>query len=466
MRLRPSYFPFTEPSAEVDMSCVLCGGAGCRVCKHTGWLEISGCGMVHPRVLEAGRHRSGEIHRLRLRHGHRSARHAALRRERPAPVLRKRPALPGAVQGGVGDADPAVLAARLRRLCRGARKELGSRLTMSGFELEALETAAPPFSGVVVAEIVEAARHPQADKLQVCKVRAASIEWAELAADRLRRGQCARRPEDRPGHRRREASGRQGHHRRETARRGILRHVVLRRRSSAWPTPRRASSSCRPTRRSVQDLRAYLQLDDEILELNVTPNRGDAMSVLGIAREVAALTRGRRVTGAGRGARWRRGRSVHGARLSRSSSRTRGLSEARLPRGARHQQQRSHRSGCASACAARACGPISPVVDITQYVMLELGQPMHAYDLAKLKGGLEARLARAGRESHPARWQGDQRSTDDVLVIADAARAGGHGGRHGRTRQLLHVRHHRHSVRGGILHARSRSRAADGATGW
>ena len=55
MRLRPSYFPFTEPSAEVDMSCVLCGGAGCRVCKHTGWLEIAGCGMVHPRVLQAGR---------------------------------------------------------------------------------------------------------------------------------------------------------------------------------------------------------------------------------------------------------------------------------------------------------------------------------------------------------------------------------------------------------------------------
>jgi phenylalanyl-tRNA synthetase alpha chain len=54
MRLRPSYFPFTEPSAEVDMSCVLCAGAGCRVCKHTGWLEISGCGMVHPKVLEAG----------------------------------------------------------------------------------------------------------------------------------------------------------------------------------------------------------------------------------------------------------------------------------------------------------------------------------------------------------------------------------------------------------------------------
>ena len=53
MRLRPSFFPFTEPSAEVDMSCVFCEGRGCRVCKNTGWLEISGCGMVHPNVLAA-----------------------------------------------------------------------------------------------------------------------------------------------------------------------------------------------------------------------------------------------------------------------------------------------------------------------------------------------------------------------------------------------------------------------------
>jgi len=52
VRFRPSYFPFTEPSAEVDMQCVICGGEGCRVCKNTGWLEIMGCGMVHPRVLE------------------------------------------------------------------------------------------------------------------------------------------------------------------------------------------------------------------------------------------------------------------------------------------------------------------------------------------------------------------------------------------------------------------------------
>ena len=52
VRFRPSFFPFTEPSAEIDMGCVFCGGSGCRVCSHTGWLEVGGCGMVHPNVLK------------------------------------------------------------------------------------------------------------------------------------------------------------------------------------------------------------------------------------------------------------------------------------------------------------------------------------------------------------------------------------------------------------------------------
>lgn len=54
VRYRPSFFPFTEPSAEMDISCVMCGGSGCRVCSHTGWLEILGAGMVNPRVLKYG----------------------------------------------------------------------------------------------------------------------------------------------------------------------------------------------------------------------------------------------------------------------------------------------------------------------------------------------------------------------------------------------------------------------------
>ena len=53
VRFRPSYFPFTEPSAEVDIECVICGGEGCRVCSHTGWLEVMGCGMIHPEVFKS-----------------------------------------------------------------------------------------------------------------------------------------------------------------------------------------------------------------------------------------------------------------------------------------------------------------------------------------------------------------------------------------------------------------------------
>jgi phenylalanyl-tRNA synthetase alpha chain len=61
IRLRPSYFPFTEPSAEVDVSCLFCNGVGCRLCKHTGWIEILGSGMVHPHVLEMAGYDSEKV---------------------------------------------------------------------------------------------------------------------------------------------------------------------------------------------------------------------------------------------------------------------------------------------------------------------------------------------------------------------------------------------------------------------
>lgn len=61
IRLRPSFFPFTEPSAEVDVSCMLCGGSGCRLCKGTGWIEILGSGMVHPYVLKMGGYNPREV---------------------------------------------------------------------------------------------------------------------------------------------------------------------------------------------------------------------------------------------------------------------------------------------------------------------------------------------------------------------------------------------------------------------
>ena len=86
-------FPFTEPSAEVDINCVFCHGAGCRVCKQTGWTEILGSGMIHPNVLRAVGYDPARVPGLRLRDRRRASVAAQARRRRHAPVFRKRHAL-------------------------------------------------------------------------------------------------------------------------------------------------------------------------------------------------------------------------------------------------------------------------------------------------------------------------------------------------------------------------------------
>ena len=105
IRFRPSYFPFTEPSAEVDIECVFCSGKGCRVCKQTGWIEVLGCGMVHPNVFKAVGIDSERWTGLRIRHGHRADGDVALWRERHPPVLRQRPALPAPIPGELRGSD-------------------------------------------------------------------------------------------------------------------------------------------------------------------------------------------------------------------------------------------------------------------------------------------------------------------------------------------------------------------------
>jgi phenylalanyl-tRNA synthetase beta chain len=163
-----------------------------------------------------------------------------------------------------------------------------------------------------------------------------------------------------------------------------------------------------------------MDLDDEILELNVTPNRGDAMSVLGIAREVAALTRNAAVPRRGsRGLVEPReplpGTATFPVKLSAPAACPKLVSRA--VRGINNQgtsplwlRERLRRAGLRA---------ISPVVDVTNYVLLELGQPMHAYDLGKLKGGLDARLAKP--DEPITLLDGKEiKLTADVLVIADA----------------------------------------------
>ena len=95
---RPSFFPYTEPSADVFATCHKCGGTGCAMCKRTGFLEVLGCGMVHPAVFEAVGYPAG-VHGLRVRCRYRTSGPAVLQRGRHPHVLRERPAVPGAVPG-------------------------------------------------------------------------------------------------------------------------------------------------------------------------------------------------------------------------------------------------------------------------------------------------------------------------------------------------------------------------------
>ncbi len=171
-------------------------------------------------------------------------------------------------------------------------QELGSRLTMAGLELEALEPAAPAFSGVVVAEILTAEQHPQADKLRVCRVSTGQGEPLQIVcgASNARAGlksALAVVGAQLPGDLTIKAAKLRGV---ESA--GML--------CSAKELGLADASSGiveLPADAPVgTDLREYLALDEMILELNITPNRGDAMSVIGVAREVAALSGGQ-VTG-------------------------------------------------------------------------------------------------------------------------------------------------------------------------
>ena len=288
VRFRPSFFPYTEPSAEVDIRCIRCRGAGCPICKRTGWLEILGSGMVHPAVFEAVGYDPIAGDRLRVRHGHRARRDAQVGRRRHPPVLRERPALPGAVRADEG---PAVLDARLRRR----------------------------------------ARRPGGDRRADVDARAS-------------RSRASSRPAARP-------------------------------------------PAC------------TAMADDAVLDFDVTANRPDCLSIARHrARDRDRLRRCRC------GCRRRRPRATCERPRSRRPSATPSRSASRRPICAGAMSARS--PTCASArrpawmqARLTACGvrPISNVVDVTNYVLLELGQPMHAFDLARLRGpAIVVRRARAG----------------------------------------------------------------------
>jgi len=296
--------------------------------------------------------------------------------------------------------------------------ELGSRLTMAGFELENLEPAAPAFTNVVVAQIVDASQHPQADKLRVCQVSTGTGPALQIVcgASNARAGlrtALAKVGAELPGGLRIGAAKLRG-----VESRGML-----------CSSKELGLGDTNPGIIELPDdaplgvsLREYLQLDDSTLELNVTANRGDAMSIIGIAREVAALSDAP--------VRGPMDAPVKQVLADRQPVRLEAAAACpkfvgRVIRGIDNTRptpvwlrERLRRAG------VRA---ISPAVDVTNYVLLELGQPLHAYDLATLTGGIVARLARPGESLQLL--DGREVSLDaDMLVIADGTGAVGAAG--------------------------------------
>jgi phenylalanyl-tRNA synthetase beta chain len=283
---------------------------------------------------------------------------------------------------------------------------------MAGFELESIAPAAPPFAGVRVAEIISAEPHPQADKLRVCSVSlgegAAPLQIV-CGAPNARAGlktALATVGAQLPGDLKIKAAKLRGV---ESA--GMLcsaKELGLSELSEGiieLPFDAPVGSN----------LREYLGLDDTVLELAVTPNRGDAMSLRGIAREVAALS-------------FKTMASPDMSPVPASAS-----ERPHIALGAPAACPRFHARIIVDVDNTRASPiwlrerlrragvrSISPVVDITNYIVQELGQPMHAYDLDKVQGGLTARLARAGEHCELL----DGRTVElqpDMLVIADEA---------------------------------------------
>ena len=296
--------------------------------------------------------------------------------------------------------------------------ELSSRLTLAGFEVESCAAAAPPFSGVVVAQISDAVPHPQADKLRICTVTtgAASTVQIVCGASNARAGikvALAQVGATLPGDLSIKAAKLRG-----VESSGMLcssRELGL----AAVSEGILELPDDAPLGVSLRD---YLDLDDPVIEVSIYPNRGDAMSVQGLAREVSALLQ-QPLTGPAIAPVAVTSAATHPVQVEAPAASPRFLS--RVVVGIDNtrvtpdwMQERLRRSGLR---------PISPVVDVTNYVMLELGQPMHAYDRARLTGEMRVRMARPGESLELL----DGRTIElqpDVLVIADSERAIGLAG--------------------------------------
>ncbi len=266
-------------------------------------------------------------------------------------------------------------------------KQLAERLTMAGLEVGAIEPVAPPLHGVVVGEILSVAPHPNAERLKVCEVNMGEKRPRTIVCGAANAAAGLKAPVALPG-----AKLPGDKIIAESEIRGVKSSGML---CSAQELGLEESSEgllvLDAGARPGMPFEKLLGLDDVTLEVDLTPNRGDCLSVAGIAREVAALT----------GAVLKAPKSRRAAVKSRKRIKVvldapqdcpvyvGRVIENINPHAATPlwMRERLRRSGLRA---------IHPVVDVTNYILLELGQPMHAFDLDKLSGSVRARHARKG----------------------------------------------------------------------
>ncbi len=294
---------------------------------------------------------------------------------------------------------------------------LAHRLTMAGHEVDGIEYQGADLDGVVIAEVLDVARHPDADRLSVCQVSSGG-ETIEVVCGAPNVVKGMKSPLATPG-----VTLPNGVRLRKSKIRGVVSNGML---CSAVELGMGDDSDgimALPEDAPVGTaLAEYLRLPDASIDLDLTPNRGDCFSILGIAREVAALT----------------GAELKAATFPAVAATIEDVHpvEVELPEGCPNFAGRvirnidpTAKSPVWMAEKLRRCGlrPIHPVVDVTNYVMLELGQPLHAYDLGLVQGAIRPRLGKKG-EKVTLLDEKEVTVTADTLVIGDDSGAIGLAG--------------------------------------
>ncbi len=286
--------------------------------------------------------------------------------------------------------------------------ELSHLLTMAGLEVEEMKPVAAAFDKVVVAQVLTKEKHPDADRLNVLTVDVGQVEPLSIVcgAGNVTVGMkapCALVGAKLPGIEIKQAKVR-----------GIASFGMMCSEKELGLAEESTGLMVLDARAMVgQSIRVHLDLDDQLFTLKLTPNRCDCLSLYGIAREVSALT-GAAVASLSSSTFNETGAQTKKIKITATSACSR--YDGRVISGVNAQAQ----TPAWMAKRLERCGlhSISALVDVTNYVLLELGQPMHAFDLNKLNGGIEVRFARAGEKLKLLNEQHVDLQ-EDILVIAD-----------------------------------------------